>query len=224
MIPFEEAKKRIKELRKEIDHHAHKYYVLDDPEISDVEYDRLMEELTELEDKYPELKTPDSPTVRVGLRPIDSFKEVVHEYRLFSLDNTYSAEEVTQFDKRIRETLNINSVQYVCELKIDGLSISLKYEDGLFLRGATRGNGFVGEDVTENIKAIKSIPLRLRENLSIEVRGEVYLPKDVFNELNKIRAESDLQLFANPRNAAAGTLRQLDPREVSKRKLSAFFY
>ncbi len=224
MIPFEEAKRRIEELRKEIDRHAHKYYVLDDPEISDVEYDRLMEELTELEDQYPELKTPDSPTVRVGLRPIDSFKEVVHEHRLFSLDNTYSAEEVIQFDKRIREALNVDSVQYVCELKIDGLSISLKYEDGLLLRGATRGNGFVGEDVTENIKAIKSIPLRLRKNLSIELRGEVYLPKDVFNELNKVRAESDLQLFANPRNAAAGTLRQLDPREVSKRKLSAFFY
>lgn len=224
MIPFEEAKRRIEELRKEIDHHAHKYYVLDDPEISDVEYDRLMEELTELEDGYPELKTPDSPTVRVGLRPIDSFKEVVHEYRLFSLDNTYSAEEITQFDKRVREALNVDSVQYVCELKIDGLSISLTYEDGLLLRGATRGNGFIGEDVTENIKAIRSIPLRLRKNLSIELRGEVYMPKDVFNELNKVRAESDLQLFANPRNAAAGTLRQLDPREVSKRKLSAFFY
>ncbi|MGC9322417.1 MAG: NAD-dependent DNA ligase LigA [Kosmotogaceae bacterium] len=224
MIPFEEAKRRIEELRKEIDHHAYKYYVLDDPEISDVEYDRLMKELTELEDQYPELKTPDSPTVRVGLRPIDSFKEVVHEHRLFSLDNTYSAEEVMQFDKRIREALKVDSVQYVCELKIDGLSISLKYEDGLLLRGATRGNGFVGEDVTENIKAIKSIPLRLRKDLSIELRGEVYLPKDVFNELNKVRAESNLQLFANPRNAAAGTLRQLDPREVSKRKLSAFFY
>lgn len=224
MIPFEEAKRRIEELRKEIDRHAYKYYVLDDPEISDVEYDRLMKELTELEDQYPELKTPDSPTVRVGLRPIDSFKEVVHEHRLFSLDNTYSAEEVMQFDKRIREALNVDSVQYVCELKIDGLSISLKYEDGLLLRGATRGNGFVGEDVTENIKAIKSIPLRLRKDLSIELRGEVYLPKDVFNELNKVRAESNLQLFANPRNAAAGTLRQLDPREVSKRKLSAFFY
>jgi len=224
VIPFEEAKRRIEELRKEIDRHAHKYYVLDDPEISDVEYDLLMEELTELEDQYPELKTPDSPTVRVGLRPIDSFKEVVHEHRLFSLDNTYSAEEVIQFDKRIREALNVDSVQYVCELKIDGLSISLKYEDGLLLRGATRGNGFVGEDVTENIKAIKSIPLRLRKNLSIELRGEGYLPKDVFNELNKVRAESNLQLFANPRNAAAGTLRQLDPREVSKRKLSAFFY
>ncbi len=224
MIPFEEAKRRIEELRKEIDRHAYKYYVLDDPEISDVEYDSLMKELTELEDQYPELKTPDSPTVRVGLRPIDSFKEVVHEHRLFSLDNTYSAEEVMQFDKRIREALNVDSVQYVCELKIDGLSISLKYEDGLLLRGATRGNGFVGEDVTENIKAIKSIPLRLRKDLSIELRGEVYLPKDVFNELNKVRAESNLQLFANPRNAAAGTLRQLDPREVSKRKLSAFFY
>ncbi|KUK67982.1 MAG: DNA ligase [Mesotoga infera] len=224
MIPFEEAKRRIEELRKEIDRHAYKYYVLDDPEISDVEYDRLIKELTELEDQYPELKTPDSPTVRVGLRPIDSFKEVVHEHRLFSLDNTYSAEEVMQFDKRIREALNVDSVQYVCELKIDGLSISLKYEDGLLLRGATRGNGFVGEDVTENIKAIKSIPLRLRKDLSIELRGEVYLPKDVFNELNKVRAESNLQLFANPRNAAAGTLRQLDPREVSKRKLSAFFY
>ncbi|WP_292598174.1 NAD-dependent DNA ligase LigA [Mesotoga sp. UBA6090] len=224
MIPFEEAKRKIEELRKEIDRHAHKYYVLDDPEISDVEYDRLMKELTELEDQYPELKTPDSPTVRVGLRPIDSFKEVVHEHRLFSLDNTYSAEEVMQFDKRIREALNVNSVQYVCELKIDGLSISLKYENGLLLRGATRGNGFVGEDVTENIKAIKSIPLRLRKDLSIELRGEVYLPKDVFNELNRVRAESNLQLFANPRNAAAGTLRQLDPREVSKRKLSAFFY
>jgi len=224
VISFEEAKRRIEELRKEIDHHAHKYYVLDDPEISDVEYDRLMEELTELEDQYPELKTPDSPTVRVGLRPIDSFKEVVHEYRLFSLDNTYSEQEVTQFDKRIREALNVDSVQYVCELKIDGLSISLTYEGGLLLRGATRGNGFVGEDVTENIKAIKSIPLRLRKDLSIELRGEVYLPKDVFNELNKVRAESNLQLFANPRNAAAGTLRQLDPREVSKRKLSAFFY
>jgi DNA ligase (NAD+) len=224
VIPFEEAKRRIEELRKEIDRHAYKYYVLDDPEISDVEYDRLIKELTELEDQYPELKTPDSPTVRVGLRPIDSFKEVVHEHRLFSLDNTYSAEEVMQFDKRIREALNVDSVQYVCELKIDGLSISLKYEDGLLLRGATRGNGFVGEDVTENIKAIKSIPLRLRKDLSIELRGEVYLPKDVFNELNKVRAESNLQLFANPRNAAAGTLRQLDPREVSKRKLSAFFY
>jgi DNA ligase (NAD+) len=224
VIPFEEAKRRIEELRKEIDRHAYKYYVLDDPEISDVEYDSLIKELTELEDQYPELKTPDSPTVRVGLRPIDSFKEVVHEHRLFSLDNTYSAEEVMQFDKRIREALNVDSVQYVCELKIDGLSISLKYEDGLLLRGATRGNGFVGEDVTENIKAIKSIPLRLRKDLSIELRGEVYLPKDVFNELNKVRAESNLQLFANPRNAAAGTLRQLDPREVSKRKLSAFFY
>ena len=224
MISFDEAKKRVDELRKEIDYHAHRYYVMDDPEISDSEYDRLMDELTELEERYPELKTPDSPTVRVGLKPIDSFKEVIHEHRLFSLDNTYSEAEVLQFDKRVRESLGIERVQYMCELKIDGLSISLKYQDGLLVRGATRGNGFVGEDVTENIKAIKSIPLRLRKSLSIELRGEVYLPKDVFNDLNRARIEDGLQPFANPRNAAAGTLRQLDPREVSGRRLSAFFY
>ena len=224
MITFEEARKRIEELRKEIDYHAYRYYVLDDPEIPDSEYDSLLRTLIDLEEQYPELKTPDSPSIRVGLKPVASFKEVVHEYRLFSLDNTYSEEEVLQFDKRVREELQIEIVRYMCELKIDGLSISVKYDNGLLVRGATRGNGFVGEDVTENIRAIKSIPLRLRQDLSIEVRGEVYLPKDVFHEINRARSKGELQVFANPRNAAAGTLRQLDPREVAKRRLNAFFY
>ena len=224
MITFEEARKRIDELRKEIDYHAYRYYVLDDPEIPDSEYDNLLRTLIDLEEQYPELKTPDSPSIRVGLKPVASFKEVVHEYRLFSLDNTYSEEEVLQFDKRVREELQIEIVRYMCELKIDGLSISVKYDNGLLVRGATRGNGFVGEDVTENIRAIKSIPLRLRQDLSVEVRGEVYLPKDVFYEINRARSKGELQVFANPRNAAAGTLRQLDPREVAKRRLNAFFY
>ena len=224
MITFEEARKRIDELRKEIDYHAYRYYVLDDPEIPDSEYDNLLRTLIDLEEQYPELKTPDSPSIRVGLKPVASFKEVVHEYRLFSLDNTYSEEEVLQFDRRVREELQIEIVRYMCELKIDGLSISVKYDNGLLVRGATRGNGFVGEDVTENIRAIKSIPLRLRQDLSVEVRGEVYLPKDVFYEINRARSKGELQIFANPRNAAAGTLRQLDPREVAKRRLNAFFY
>jgi len=215
---------RLRKLREEINHHSYRYFVLDDPVISDGEYDELMRELIDIERHYPELVTPDSPSVRVGLKPVEFFRQVVHTNRLYSLDNTYSRDEVVKFDERVREALGGESVRYACELKIDGLSISLKYEKGVLSLGATRGDGFVGEDVTTNIRAIKSIPLRLRNSLDIEVRGEVYLPRDVFDELNGERSSEGLPVFANPRNAAAGTLRQLDPGQVLKRRLSAFFY
>jgi DNA ligase (NAD+) len=215
---------RLKKLREEISYHSYRYFVLDDPVITDGEYDELMRELIDIEKRYPELVAPDSPSVRVGLKPVESFRQVVHTHRLYSLDNTYSRDEVAKFDERVREALGDESLRYACELKIDGLSISLKYEKGVLSLGATRGDGFVGEDVTTNIRAIKSIPLSLRKSLDIEVRGEVYLPRDVFDELNRERSSEGLPVFANPRNAAAGTLRQLDPGQVLKRRLSAFFY
>lgn len=224
MLSFEEARKRVVELKDALNYHSYRYYVLDDPIISDSEYDLLSRELADLERHYPELLSEDSPTGRVGLKPAGSLKEAVHDYRLYSLDNTYSEEEVTLFDKGIKEALGCSEARYICDLKIDGLSVTLKYQDGLLALGATRGDGFVGEDVTNNIRAIRSIPLKLRRDISIEVRGEIYLPKDVFQELNRERAKRELQPFANPRNAAAGTLRQLDPAEVSRRRLSVFFY
>lgn len=224
MLSLEQASKRLAQLREAINYHAYRYYTLNDPLISDGEYDALLRELIELETLYPQLVTPDSPSSRVGLEPVESFRQVVHDYRLYSLDNTYSGEEVVRFDEKIKAALGSESVRYDCELKIDGVSISLKYEAGVLVLGATRGDGFVGEDVTSNVKAIKSIPLRLRREVSLEVRGEVYLPKNAFEQLNKARADKGLQIFANPRNAAAGTLRQLDPGEVSRRNLNAFFY
>ncbi|MFO7883091.1 MAG: NAD-dependent DNA ligase LigA [Kosmotogaceae bacterium] len=220
----EETKKRVEELREKIRYHNYRYYVKNDPVITDREYDSLMDELESLEEMYPEIITSDSPTQRVGNKPQEGFEEVRHRYRLYSLDNTYSEKEVQEFDKRVKKNLGISDFDYVCELKIDGLSISLTYENGRLVTGATRGDGYVGEDVTENIKTIKAIPLRLFENLSIEVRGEVYLPRDEFKKINDERQKNGLNPFANPRNAASGTLRQLDSREVAKRNLDAFLY
>ena len=219
-----EIKKRIENLRNKLDRYSYEYYVLNSPTVSDNEYDILYKELETLEDKNPELITKDSPTQRVGDKLSDGFKEVPHRERLYSLDNTYSEEEIKAFDTKIKKDLMKNEIEYFCELKIDGLSISLEYENGLLQVASTRGNGFTGEDVTANVKTIKSIPLKLRKPLTIEIRGEIFLPKSEFIQINKERDEIGLNPFANPRNAAAGTLRQLDPREVQKRNLDAFFY
>lgn len=220
----ESIEKRVRQLRKEIEYHSHRYYVLDDPAITDEEFDRLYKELEELEKQYPETITPDSPTQRVGASPARELREVRHSSRLYSLDNTYSEAEMREFDTRVRRALDIDEVDYYSELKIDGLSIIMRYEKGKLVLGATRGDGTTGEDVTDNVKTIRSIPLRLREPLDIEVRGEIFLPKSEFDKVNQDRSEKGLALFANPRNAAAGTIRQLDSREVSKRRLDAFFY
>ena len=217
----DEVRKRVEELRKEIEYHNYRYYVLNDPVISDYEYDQLVRELIELERKYPELITPDSPTQRVGAEWVGEFPKVEHKIPMLSLDNTYSYDEIREFDNRVRRELGISNVEYVVEPKIDGVAVKLVYEDGRLKVGATRGNGVVGEDITNNIKTIRTVPLRLlREDIrEIEVRGEVYMPKEAFKQLNKEREEQGLTLFANPRNAAAGTLKLLDPKEVARRKL-----
>ncbi|TDX48917.1 NAD-dependent DNA ligase LigA [Orenia marismortui] len=220
---MKEIENRVDELRKKIRKHNHYYFVLDEPQISDREYDKLMQELIQLEEEHPELITQDSPTQRVGGEAIDEFNKVEHEIPLLSLAKSFSEEELREFDKRIKKEVDA-SFNYVVELKIDGLSASLIYRDGLLVQGATRGNGQVGEDVTHNIKTIKSIPLRLDQELNLEVRGEVYFPKDRFVELNQRREESGEEKFANPRNAAAGTLRQLDPKKAANRPLDIFIY
>ena len=210
---------RIKILRDELNKYAYNYYVLDNPLISDFEYDKLFAELKSLEDENPELITPDSPTQRVGGMN-SSFEEIKHKYRLYSLDNTYSYEELAKWYERVTKECGKN-VELVCELKIDGLAIALRYENSLFVHGATRGDGISGEDITQNLKTIKAIPLKLFENnVDIEVRGEIYMPVSSFEKLNK---ESE-KPFANPRNAAAGSLRQLDSTITAKRDLSMFTY
>jgi DNA ligase (NAD+) len=180
-----EAKKKIEKLRKEIHHHDHLYYVLDKPEITDAEYDKLFRQLQELEKQHPDLITPDSPTQRVGGEPLKSFKTVTHREPLLSLDNAMNEEELLEFDKRVREGLGKKKIDYVCELKIDGLAITLTYKKGKFEVGSTRGDGVHGEDVTHNLKTVKSIPLVLSEEIDLEVRGEVYLPYDDFVKLNE---------------------------------------
>jgi len=220
----EKIKKEIEKLRKEIEYHNYRYYVLADPVISDDEYDKLMEKLIELEKKYPEFQSPDSPTQKVGGGLISGFKTVPHSKPMLSLDNTYNEEEIKEFDKRVKKILNTSEVEYVCELKIDGVSIALRYNDGSLVQALSRGNGLEGDDITENIKKIKSIPLRLFKPLTIEVRGEVFMPVDEFERYNRQREEEGLPPFANPRNAAAGTLRQLDSSIVAKRKLDSFIY
>ncbi len=221
---LERIKEKIEDLREKIRYHNYRYYVLDSPEISDYEYDTLMEGLQKLEDEYPELITPDSPTQRVGAEPIEAFGTVSHRVPMLSLNNSYSTQELVTFDVRVRRALNIDVVEYVVELKIDGLAISLIYEDGRLIRGATRGDGLVGEDVTHNLRTIRSVPLRLTKNLNIDVRGEVYMPKPDFQRLNAQREALGEELFANPRNAAAGSLRQLDPRITASRPLDIFLY
>lgn len=223
-----EAEKRIKELRDLINYHNRQYYVYDNPVISDAEYDKLMRELEELEKKFPELITPDSPTQRVGGEPLPYFAQVVHRTPMMSLANAFSADELRDFHRRVVGTVG-EDVQYVVELKIDGLAISITYENGLFKTASTRGDGLVGEDVTQNVRTIKSVPLKLdfpegQAPAVLEVRGEVYLPKEDFRKLNEEREEEGLPLFANPRNAAAGSLRQLDPKITAKRPLAVSVY
>lgn len=220
-----QAAGRIAELREIINEHNYNYYVLDNPKITDAEYDRLINELTALENIYPDLITPDSPTQRVGGTPAQGFQSVRHLAPMLSLGNAFNEQELRDFDRRVRNGLGDRPVEYVVEPKIDGLAVSLLYEDGLFVRGATRGDGEVGEDITQNLKTIASIPLRLREALSLlEVRGEAYMPKKEFARLNEERDESGEPAFANPRNAAAGSLRQLDPRVAANRALDIFLY
>ncbi|WP_155836351.1 NAD-dependent DNA ligase LigA [Alicyclobacillus herbarius] len=218
-----DAAARIKQLREQIEYHNRRYYVLDNPEITDAEYDALLRELVELETRHPELVTPDSPTQRVGGEVLAGFAKVEHEIPMLSLANAYGPEDVREFDKRVRAVIS-SPVQYVCELKIDGLAVSLRYENGLFVRGATRGDGEVGEDITANIRTIRSVPLRLAEPVSIEVRGEAYMPKRAFERLNEAREAAGEMVFANPRNAAAGSLRQLDPKIAASRRLAVFVY
>ncbi|HTY13341.1 MAG TPA: NAD-dependent DNA ligase LigA [Candidatus Omnitrophota bacterium] len=213
------AEKKIEKLRKEIHHHDHLYYVLDKPTISDQEYDKLFRELQELEKEHPSLISPDSPTQRVGGEPLKSFQTVIHKTPLLSLDKANTEDELVAFDKRVKETLNKESVHYFLEMKYDGLAISLNYQNGILMQGSTRGDGVNGEDVTRNIKTIKTIPLRLQEYVSIEVRGELVLPNEDFIKLNQERADNDEPIFANPRNAAAGSVRQLDSRITSQRPL-----
>ena len=201
---------RVQQLRKELLQHNYRYYVLDDPEVPDAQYDRLMRELQELEGRFPEFITPDSPTQRVGGTPLDAFTEVAHLRPMLSLDNVFDADEFTAFDRRVRERLKSTAeVEYSCEPKYDGIAISLLYLDGLLVRGATRGDGATGEDITVNVKTVTSIPLRLMTAAPptrVEVRGEIYIPKSGFEKLNKLAAEKGEKVFVNPRNAAAEIL------------------
>ncbi len=229
-MDFKEAKKRINELRDKINYHNYRYYVLDSPEISDEEYDRLFQELKELENRFPELITPDSPTQRVGGEPLPEFKQIRHRVAMLSLDNVFNEEEAREFDARVKRMLKTDKeIEYVCEPKLDGLAVELIYENGKFVAGATRGDGTVGEDVTSNLKTIKSIPLilfskKINPPKLLEVRGEVIINKKDFEKLNKEREKAGEPLFANPRNAAAGSLRQLDPKITAQRPLDIFLY
>ena len=219
---------RLTQLRKDIRHHEERYYIHSDPEISDEEFDRLLHELERIEAEYPDLVTPDSPTQRVAGRPTEAFPTVEHLAPMLSLDNAYNEEELRAFDERVRKGAGRGDgqVAYVAELKIDGLSIALTYDDGRLVRGATRGDGSRGEDVTPNVRTIRAIPLSLRDAPAgrIELRGEVYLPRTSFERMNVEREKEGEPLFQNPRNAAAGTMRNLDPSLVAKRKLGAFTY
>ncbi|WP_024983562.1 NAD-dependent DNA ligase LigA [Brevibacillus borstelensis] len=218
------AEARILELRKQIEHHNRLYHTEDRPEITDQEYDNLVRELQGLEDLFPDMVTPDSPTQRVGSAPLAAFEKVVHKTPMLSLGNAFGEEDLRDFDRRVRQAVGNQNVRYVCELKIDGLAISLHYEDGVFVKGATRGDGTTGEDITQNLRTIRSIPLRLTRPVTIEVRGEAFMPRAAFEKLNKEREERGEALFANPRNSAAGSLRQLDPKIAASRQLDTFIY
>ncbi len=223
MADYENSLKRAQELRDILNYHSHKYYVEDSPEIEDFEYDRLMRELSDIEDKYPDLVTPDSPTRRVGGSADGQFEPVEHTVQMASLQDAFSIDELRAFDKRVRET--VSDAVYVVEPKIDGLSVSVEYENGVFFRGSTRGDGIVGENVSANLCTVGSIPLKIKENLpSIEVRGEVYMPRDVFVKLVEQQENNDEKPFKNPRNAAAGSLRQKNPKITATRKLDIFVF
>ncbi len=227
----EQARKKIEKLRQEINFHNYRYYVLDTPVISDAEYDRLMRELEKQEEEFPDLRTPDSPTQRVGAPPLDKFEEVRHTLPMLSLGNAFEEEEVREFDARVKRFLKTQeAIEYCAELKMDGVAVELIYEQGRFTTGSTRGDGFVGENVTQNLRTIKAIPFHLLPRpgkpvpARLEVRGEVYLPVKAFQELNRQREKEGEPLFANPRNAAAGSLRQLDSSITAKRPLDIFCY
>ena len=216
-----QAKRRVEELREQINYHDYRYHVLDDPEVSDAEYDELMREVRALEEEFPELITPDSPTQRVGGKPADLFAPAPHRAPMLSLDNAFSWEELNAWGKRVERQLG-RQADFVCELKIDGLAVALTYEDGAYERGATRGDGYTGEDITANIRTIRQVPVRLRGKNHpkvLEIRGEVYLPIKAFEKLNESLLEKDQRAFANPRNAAAGSLRQKDPQVTASRPL-----
>ncbi|MFE4122934.1 NAD-dependent DNA ligase LigA [Priestia sp. YIM B13486] len=222
-MEFETAKSRVQELRDLLNQYGYEYYVLDQPSVPDAEYDKLMNELIEIEESFPELKTADSPTQRVGGQVLDAFEKVQHQTSMLSLGNAFNEEDLRDFDRRVRQAVG-DEFSYVCELKIDGLAVSLRYEDGYLVLGATRGDGTTGENITENLKTIRSIPLRIKEPLSMEVRGEAFMPRKSFEALNEAKMERDEVPFANPRNAAAGSLRQLDPKIAAKRNLDIFVY
>jgi DNA ligase (NAD+) len=218
---------RIVELRELLEYHNYRYYVLDAPEIADEQYDRLLRELVQLETEYPEYASPTSPTQRVGAQPLDGFQKVEHHAPMLSLANAFDEDELRAFERRISSLLDVTDIDYVTELKIDGLAVALTYHNGEFVRGATRGDGTVGEDVTANLKTIRSIPLRLRPRHApelVEVRGEAFLPLAAFEKLNDQRLRDEENPFANPRNAAAGALRQLDPNIAAARPLAFFGY
>lgn len=216
------SRERVEELTKLLNQYNREYYVLDKPSVSDREYDRLMQELIELETQYPELKSNTSPTVRIGGAVLEGFNKVQHDKPMLSLGNAFNEGDLRDFDARIRKVSP--NITYVCELKIDGLAVTLHYRDGQFVKGATRGDGVVGEDISENLKTIQTIPLHIPYKDPLEVRGEVYMSKGTLEKLNKQRAEKGEELFANPRNAAAGSLRQLDSRIAAKRELAMFCY
>ena len=222
-MEFETAKSRVQELRDLLNQYGYEYYVLDQPSVPDAEYDKLMNELIEIEESFPELKTADSPTQRIGGQVLDAFEKVQHQTSMLSLGNAFNEEDLRDFDRRVRQAVG-DEFSYVCELKIDGLAVSLRYEDGYLVLGATRGDGTTGENSTENLKTIRSIPLRIKEPLSMEVRGEAFMPRKSFEALNEAKMERDEVPFANPRNAAAGSLRQLDPKIAAKRNLDIFVY
>lgn len=220
---FDHARERVDELVTLLDSYSHQYYVLDQPTIPDEEYDHLYKELVELEEAYPTLIQNDSPTQRVGGALLEGFEKIQHDTPMLSLDNAFSKDELKDFDRKVSQILD-GPYSYHCELKIDGLAVSLKYENGKFKQAVTRGDGTVGENVTTNVKAIRSIPLTLKEPLTLETRGEIYMPKSSFLALNQKREEQGEAIFANPRNAAAGTIRNLDPQITASRNLSVFLY
>src|SRR5215813_10297460 len=223
-----DALQRISELREQIRHHDYLYYAEARPEVSDAEYDALMRELRELEAAFPDLVTPDSPTQRVAGQPVDAFRPVEHRTAMLSLDNATSPDDLREFEARLGRALPGGRFEYVCEPKIDGLGIALLYERGRFVRGATRGDGRMGEDITPNLRTIRSIPMVLRGPLAaapvIEARGEVFMPREEFAQLNRSLEEAGTPTFANPRNAAAGAVRQKDPAVTARRPLDIFLY
>jgi DNA ligase (NAD+) len=220
----EQSAARIKDLRDEIKYHEKKYYVDIEPQISDYEFDQLVKELGRLEGRFPELVTPESPTQRVGEKPVEGFPTVRHKLPMLSMDNVYSVEELEEFDQRVRKLLPGQQIEYVAELKIDGLGISILYRGGKYVQAVTRGDGVQGDDVTANVKTIKSLPLVIPDAREVEVRGEIYLPFESFQKINREREAKEEALFANPRNAASGSIRLLDPKEVASRKLDVFLY